>query len=265
MDGRCGWGLAAICYTALFLWLPQAWAWRTLFWIGILPSFLTFYIGRKVREPEVFRNRQIATGTTMSALFEIFKPPLAKTTLLASIVAVGVQGGYYGVTTWLPYYLSTTRGLSVFRTGAYLIVIIAGSFGGYLVGAWMTDRIGRKPTLIVFAAGSFIVICCYMMIKLSNSAMLLCGFPLGFFPSGSFSPIGSFFSELFPTRVRASGQGFSYNIGRGLGAFFPTLIGFLSRRMSLGGAIAAFAGCAYILMVIGILFLPETRGQDLEA
>ena len=258
-----GWGLAAISYTLLFLLLPQAWAWRALFWIGILPSLLVFYIGRNVREPEIFHRR--AGRASPAGFYEIFRAPILRTTLLASLVAVGAQGGYYTVTTWLPLYLSTTRGLSVFDTGAYLIVIIAGSFAGYLIAAWLTDKIGRKPTLLVFSAGSFVVVCCYMTIPLSNSAMLLCGFPLGFFPSGSFSPIGAFFTELFPTRLRGSGQGFSYNIGRGIGAFFPTLVGFLSKQMSLAIAIAAFAGFAYLLMALGVLTLPETRGRDLNA
>jgi fucose permease len=237
-------------------------AWRALFWIGILPSLLVFYIGRKVREPELFRRSSAAAQPP--SLFEIFRPPYLRTVVLASIVAIGVQGGYYGVTTWLPLYLTSTLGLSVFKTGGYLIVVIAGSFTGYLTSAWLTDRLGRKPTLILFSVGSFVIVCCYMAFRLSNSAMLLCGFPLGFFPSGSFSPIGSFFAELFPTRLRASGQGFSYNFGRGLGAFFPALVGILSKRMGLGLAIAVFAAAGYLLMGLGVLTLPETRGHQLH-
>jgi MFS family permease len=258
-----GWGLAAISYTLLFLLLPQEWAWRALFWIGILPSLLVFYIGRRVREPEIYR-RQSADAQAPAGIYEIFRAPILKTTLLASLVALGAQGGYYAVTTWLPLYLNSTRGLSIFKTGAYLIVIIAGSLAGYLVSAWMTDKAGRKITLAIFAAGSFVVVCGYMLAHLSNRPMLLCGFPLGFFPSGSFSPIGAFFTELFPTRLRGSGQGFSYNLGRGLGALFPALVGFLSKQMSLGFAIAAFAGFAYLLMTLGVMALPETRGLALK-
>jgi hypothetical protein len=65
--------------------------------------------------------------------------------------------------------------------------------------------------------------------------------------------------------VRGSGQGFSYNLGRGIGAFFPALVGFLSRGMSLGLSIALFAGVAYVLMVVGVLALPETRGRELKS
>jgi sugar phosphate permease len=95
--------------------------------------------------------------------------------------------------------------------------------------------------------------------------VLILGFPLGFFASGSFSPLGAFFTELFPTPVRGSGQGFAYNSGRGAGALFPALVGFLSNRVPLGKAIAVFALAAYALMILGVLFLPETRGRELRA
>ena len=94
--------------------------------------------------------------------------------------------------------------------------------------------------------------------------MLVLGFPLGFFASGCFSPIGAFFTELFPTRLRGSGQGFSYNVGRAIGALFPTLVGYLGARMGLGHAICTFAVVAYLAMVVAATFLPETRGHDLS-
>ena len=257
-----GWGIAAVFYTVLFLTIPTAYAWRAMFWIGLLPALLIFYIRRHVHEPEIF-NRKLSEKPP-GKLLDIFSPTAIRTTLLASLVAVGAQGGYHAITTWLPLYLSTTRGLSVFATGTYLCVIIAGSFAGYLISAWLTDKLGRKQTLIAFAAGSFIMVCLYMVLPLSNTAMLVLGFPLGFFPSGSFSPVGAFFTELFPTHMRASGQGFSYNAGRAIAALFPALVGYLSTRAGLGAAIATFAGVAYLIMIAAVLSLPETRGRELE-
>jgi sugar phosphate permease len=181
------------------------------------------------------------------------------------LLAVGVQGGYYAITTWLPTYLKTTRKLSVLNTGGYLFVVIVGSFVGYLVSAWLSDRIGRKRTLVQFAVCSLLAIVGYTYLPISNSVMLTLGFPLGFFASGAFSPIGAFFTELFPSRVRGSGQGFSYNVGRGIGAVFPTLVGMLSARMELGHAISMFAVVAYLTMVVATLLLPETRGRELHA
>ena len=262
-----GWGVTVISYTVLFSLLPAAIAWRAMFWIGIVPALLIFYIRRCVPEPEVFRRtraREASLGEGSNFL-AIFSPAVLRTTLLTALLAVGAQGGYYAITTWLPTFLKTSRGLSVLNTGAYLFVVIVGSFLGYLISAWSADRLGRKQTLVLYAICSFLTVVAYTYLPISNSVMLVLGFPLGFFASGVFSPIGAFFTELFPSRVRGSGQGFSYNAGRGIGALFPTLVGYLSVRMGLGHAISTFAVIAYLTMVVATLLLPETRGCELQA
>jgi MFS family permease len=261
-----GWGIAAICYTVLFSKLPAETAWRAMFWIGILPALLVFYIRRNVPEPEVFsqtRAREVKSGEG-SHFLEIFSPAILKITLLTALLATGVQGGYYAITTWLPTFLKTSRHLSVLNTGGYLFVVIVGSFVGYMISAWLADRLGRKRTLILFAVCSFVTVTAYTFLPISNGLMLVLGFPLGFFASGSFSPVGAFFTELFPSRLRGSGQGFSYNFGRAVGALFPTLVGYLSARITLGHAISAFAVVAYLVMILAVLLLPETRGKELQ-
>jgi MFS family permease len=260
-----GWGIAAVLYALLFSLLPAEKAWRAMFWIGILPALLVFYIRRYVPEPEVYnRTRaQLAASGERSHFLEIFAPSLLRVTLLTSLMATGAQGGYYAITTWLPTYLKTTRGLSILNTGAYLLVVIVGSFTGYMVSAWLTDRLGRRRTLILFAGCSFLIVAAYTVLPIGNRVMLLLGFPLGFFASGSFAPMGAFLTELFPSRLRGSGQGFSYNFGRGIGALFPAFVGFLSVRVSLGRAIAMFAVTAYLLMIVSVWLLPETRGKEL--
>jgi MFS family permease len=152
----------------------------------------------------------------------------------------------------------------VLNTGAYLFVVIGGSFAGYMVAAELADDLGRRSTLILFAVCSFLTVTAYTYFSISNRSMLVLGFPLGFFASGSFSPVGAYFTELFPSRLRGSGQGFSYNFGRGIGALFPTLVGFLSARISLGHAISTFAVAAYLVMIFAVLLLPETKGKELR-
>jgi MFS family permease len=258
-----GWGVAAVFYTILFKVLPAEMAWRAMFWIGLLPSLLAVWVRQHVDEPQVFeRSRKLRVTQSSVHFLQIFSPAMLRTTLLSSLVALGAQGGYYAVNTFLPLYLNA-RGLSVTSTGGYLMVVIAGSFAGYLTSAHLADWIGRKRSLVLFAVGSFAAIAIYTVVPLSNTATLFLGFPLGFFPSGSFSPLGSFFTELFPTSLRGSGQGFTYNLGRGIGALFPALVGYFSARMPLGRAIAMFAVTAYLLMVLSVLLLPETQGWEL--
>jgi MFS family permease len=261
-----GWAIAAGLFTLLFSVLPPQYAWRALFFVGLIPAGLALMMRKFVDEPQVFREtqRELERRGDRPSFWEIFSPDLLKTTVLASLLATGAQGGYYAITTWLPTYLSTTRGLSITNTGAYLGMTILGSFVGYLTGAYITDALGRRANFFIFAVGSAITVLVFGYLPVNNAALFFLGFPLGFFPSGTFSGMGAYFTELFPSRVRGSGQGFSYNFGRGIGALFPSLVGHLSAQFSLGHAIAGFAAVSYLLMTIAAAALPETKGQELR-
>jgi MFS family permease len=133
------------------------------------------------------------------------------------------------------------------------------------VGAWLADRIGRRNLFLTFSLGAIAVVLIYTQIPLTNELLWFLGFPLGFFASGHFSGLGAFLTELYPTRLRGSGQGFCYNFGRGIGALFPFLVGALSKSTSLGNAIAIFAVAAFCLFFLAAFALPETRGRVLHA
>jgi MFS family permease len=261
-----GWGLAVIMQAVLFSIFPAEEAWRYMFALGALPALLIFYIRRNVKEPTVSaeaRAMEKAVGN-QPAIWEIFKPNIIGTTILAALLSTGAQGGYYAVTAWLPRFLTTERKLSIVGSTGYLAALIIGSFIGYLVGAWLSDRIGRRNLFMIFSLGAIGVVITYTQVPLSNEMLWFLGFPLGFFASGYFSGMGPFLTELFPTRLRGSAQGFCYNFGRGIGALFPTLIGIISANMTLASAIAIFAVAAYGLFFICAFILPETRGKVLR-
>ncbi|WP_175932866.1 MULTISPECIES: MFS transporter [unclassified Burkholderia] len=262
-----GWGLCALLYALLFSVLPAEQAWRALFLVGLAPALLVVAIRRYVKEPDVYEKEKAAQAKVAGAprLTEIFAPKLITTTLRAALLTTGAQGGYYAITTWLPTFLKTERHLTVMGTGGYLAMIIFGSWVGYLTSAYLTDRLGRKPNFILFAVGSMVIAFSYTSLNLTNASMLWLGFPLGFFASGIFSGMGAFLTELFPTRVRGSGQGFCYNVGRAIGALFPFLIGALSKQYGLGTSIGLFAVAAYGVVIVAALTLPETRGRELDA
>jgi MFS family permease len=258
-----GWAAAAILATIVFQVLPQEIAWRTLFFVGILPALLVFYIRRKVPEPEIFK--ATAQSETRRGALDIFRTDLLPTTILGALLATGAQGGYYAITTFLPTFLRAQRHLTVLGTGGYLAVIIVGSWLGYIVSAYLSDAIGRRKNFFIFAIGSFLIVVAYTQAGISDSMMLALGLPLGFFASGIFSGMGPVLTELFPTSVRGTGQGFCYNFGRGIGAFFPTLVGMLSGSIGLGAAIGVFAAISYAIVILAALALPETRGRELLA
>jgi MFS family permease len=262
-----GWGLAVLAQAILFSYVPPELAWRWMFAIGALPALLVFFLRRYVEEPAIAvatLARQNASGER-PGLQEIFAGPILKTTILASLAVTGCQGGYYAITFWVPRFLTTERKLSVVSSTGYLAALIIGSFAGYLVGAWLADKIGRRNLFLTFSLGAIAVVLLYTQIPLSNEILWVLGFPLGFFASGYFSGVGAFLTELYPTRLRGSGQGFCYNFGRGIGALFPFLVGALSTSTSLANAIAIFAVAAYGVFFIAAYALPETRGKVLHA
>jgi MFS family permease len=260
-----GWGVSAIVFALFFSLMPPDLAWRAMFWIGIVPALFVLYIRRAVPEPALFaRSQADDQRSAWSKTFEIFSPAYLHRTILCVLVAAGVQGGYYALSIWLPTYLKMTKGLSVINTGGYLLVIIAGAWCGCVVGAHLADAIGRKKTFLLFAVAASVIAFLYTHLQISDTTMLVLGFPLGFCANGIFAPMGPFLTELFPTSIRGTAQGFCFNAGRALGALFPTMVGYLSASMDLGEAIGIFTIGAYVLLIAAALLLPETNGMDLS-
>jgi len=264
-----GWAGAALAFWAVSSMVPPEAAWKIVFWLGILPALLIVYIRRKVPEPPIYLkmraqrlNRRTDSRPRRREYMDIFRGRLLGTTVLATLLSVGMLGAYYSVTTWLPTFLATDRHLSVGGTTSYLLMVITGSLAGYLVSGSLADIIGRRRGFILFAVCAAALILLYTRMPIARG-MFLIGFPLGFFVLGIFSGMGACLAELFPSAVRGSGQGFSYSVGRGIGGFCPSLIGLLSSRVSLGDAIAGFTIAAYALVIVSAWALPETRGRAL--
>ncbi|MET7883509.1 MFS transporter [Streptomyces avermitilis] len=264
-----GWALAAVVYTLVFSFVGADLAWRVMFWTGALPALLVVWVRRSVHDaPEAAVERQkSAHKGSFAAIFKpgtADAPGLLRITVFAGLLSTGVQGGYYTLATWVPTYLKTERGLSVVGTGGYLTFLISGAFIGYLTGGYLTDKLGRKRNILLFAVLSAMCVLAYANIPGgADTLLLVLGFPLGFCMSAIFSGFGSFLSELYPTAVRGTGQGFTYNTGRAVGAVFPTVVGFLADSWGVGGALV-FGAIGYALAALALLGLPETRGKELR-
>jgi MFS family permease len=262
-----GWALAVVAYLIAFEVFAETTAWRVLMCLGILPALLILYVRARVEDPEVYRESRsrAASDDGEVPLRQILSGKLLKTTIAASLLATGIQGGYYAMFTWIPTYLKKERDLTIVGTSGYLFVVIAGAFLGYLCAGWVHDRLGRRRAFALFAALAGVSLVAYFAVPSgSNTTLLLVGFPLGFFASGCFSGFGSYLAELYPTRARATGGGFCYNVGRGIGALFPGIIGFLAAAIGLGGAIA-FGVFGYVLALAALTVLPETMGREIRA
>jgi MFS family permease len=267
---QTGWavgsGASVLVYTALYAFLPEAIAWRALFAIGLLPAVFVFWIRRHIDEPEIFRDSQRARPMIgVAHLFSAFRGPHLWTTVKVSLMVAGAQGGGYALGIWMPTWLRTVRGLSATDTGGFLLIQILGSLLGFLLGTYLSDAIGRRWTFLWSAIGSLFMVLVYMLAPMNNSILLFLGIPLNIVLLMKFPPMGPFMTELFPTAVRGTAQGFCYNAGRAIGSFFPTMVGFLSQVLPLGATIAAFSAIASGIMIVMLFLLPETRGRSLES
>jgi len=267
---QTGWAVGSaasvLVYTGLYAILPEAIAWRVLFAVGLLPAVFVFWIRRHIDDSEIFRDRQRERAPVRVAhLFSAFRGPHLWTTVKVSLMVTGAQGGGYALGVWMPTYLRTVRHLSATTTGGFLFVQILGSFLGFLLGTYLSDLIGRKWTFLLSAILSFVAILLYMFLPMGNTALLFFGVPLQVVFLMKFPPMGPFMTELFPTEVRGTAQGFCYNAGRAIGSFFPTVVGFVSQGLPLGATIAVFSALASGLMIVMLLMLPETRGRSLAS
>lgn len=251
-----GWGAAVLLSTAAFSVLDQETAWRALFACGLAPALLVLYLRRSVPEPV-----RPAAGPTRPAIgpLLIFSPGLRRITVIGTLLGLGAHGGFHALFTWLPTYLSVERGASVAGTGLYLAIIIAAFGLGCLVAGGLVDRLGRRRTVALFAAGCMALVVLYLLVPVGGTGLLLLGAPLGFCTAGIPASLAALFSELFPDGLRGTGMGFCYNAGRLAAGVLPLGVGLLSEICGLGTAIGLSAIGAYGLVLLAVALLPDRQ------
>lgn len=255
--------LAAALLTPLLL--PYI-GWRGMFILGIFPAFVAWYLRAKLHEPEVFVKK--AASTTTASKFESFKLLVKdKATAKVSagiVVLTSVQNfGYYGIMIWMPNFLSKQLGFSLTKSGLWTAVTICGMMLGIWIFGQLADRIGRKPSFILFQAGAVISILTYSQLT-DPTAMLIAGAFLGMFVNGMMGGYGALMAEAYPTQARATAQNVLFNLGRAVGGFGPVVVGAVVSAYSFQLAIAMLA-LIYVVDVIATIFLiPELKGKELE-
>ena len=272
---QSGWALgyiAAVLIAALILDVLSLGedAWRWLFAAGVLPALVTLWIRSKVREPEAWLQRQRA-GTRAAHPFRVlFGAEFRRRTVLATLLSACVQFANWGLFFWLPGFLATPierggAGMSLVRSAGWIIPTQLGAYAGYLSFGFIADRFGRRRTFITYLVTAAILVPLYGQMARSPLVLMLLGPILGFVGYGYFSMFGSFLAELFPTAVRATGQGLTYNLGRGMGALAPYTIGFVATMPNVGiGSALALTSAFFLAGAMLILFFPDTSKKALQ-
>lgn len=258
-----GYALAA-AITALIL--PR-YGWRAVFFAGVLPALLTLWIRRSVPEPELWRKAQQMRSPSAPRLMEIFRGRFLRHTLTTTLMNTSSMFAWWGLFTWIPAYLALPpdrggAGLDIVRTSTWVILMQVGMWLGYITFGFISDWAGRKPTYLIYFLTAAALVPLYGTAR-HPLLLLVLGPIVAFFGTGYFSGFGAITAELFPTRIRATAQGFTYNIGRGISAFAPLAVGQYAEGHGLGAAFSVTT-VAFLIAAAFALALPETRGKTLE-
>ncbi|MBM4194419.1 MAG: MFS transporter [Gemmatimonadetes bacterium] len=243
--------------------------WRWLFAMGALPGILAWWVRRRVHEPEVWKQNHAAGRLAGNPYRVLFGKELRARTLLACTLSSLLLFAYWGLFTWLPNLLASPvesggAGMTIVKSMGYIIPMQIGAFIGYLSFGPLADRFGRRRTFAGFTVTAAVIVPLYLQMMTTPVALLVLGPILGFVGHGYWSMLGPLLSELFPTAVRASGQGLGYNSGRLAGAAAPYVMGVLAGVPGVGIVAALGLTSAFFLAAAVVVFrLPDSSTQAL--
>ena len=265
---------AGFLVAAIIVLLLRDHGWRPVFVVGIGPAFVALLVRLSVQEPERWINaraEQRRSGTKISPKpAELFAPELARATVVGSALAFVAVFGLWGATNWTPTLirgLPDLRELSsselTSRVSYATMLLNVGAVFGYLSFGPLADRLGRRPVFALMCVGSFVMLPVTFLTPRSYVHVLLLLPLLGFFNNGIFSGFPIYLPELYPTRIRATGAGFCFNVGRALASTGPFLTGYLVTALGGFGRAATAVAVIYLLGLLILPFAPETKGKPL--
>jgi len=241
--------------------------WRWVFFVGVVPALVTVWIQHDVPEPEVWKAQVRKTRSErQSQNAALWRDSLPRLMALLAMNTFGMFA-WWGLFTWIPAYLGLPaaqggRDFQLLGVASFLVALnLVGMLPGYLLFGILADRYGRKPMLVGYLALASILVPLFAAARRPTSIFVAASL-VAFFGTGFFTGSGIVGSELFPTAIRATALGATYNVARGLSALAPLAIGSIGQTRGLAWAFA-LCGVAFALAAASALALPETRGTEI--
>jgi MFS family permease len=261
---QSSWAIGEMIAAGVTLLVLPSFGWRAVFFVGILPALIVFWIRRDVPESEIWLERGKEKPASLRLLWR--KDIRSKGLLATAMNAFGMFG-YWGLFTWIPGYLALPeeqggRGLGLVASLGWVLFMGPGKWLGYTLFGFAADTFGRRKSYVVYLLIAAALVPVFGSVK-GMFWLLMLGPLVGFFGTGFFSGFSAIASEMFPTEIRATAMGLSYNIGRGFSALAPFAVGYIATKYSFFGGFLLLAG-AFFLSAILALALPETKGKQLD-
>ncbi len=265
---QCAWSIGyalAALVTALIL--PR-FGWRAVFFVGIVPAFVAIWIRRGIDESPEWTSSHATRRESPNPIRVIFTLQYLRLTALLTALSMTTIFAYWGLNLWIPAYFSLPSsqgglGLTTSVTTMLVVLIQVGTFLGYVSFGFVADAFGRRPSFVIYILTAAVLVFAFGQIR-NVWALALVGPVTTFFGTGFFSGFGAVSAELYPTAIRATAQGFTYNVGRMGSALAPFVIGSLAETRGFGTAFALLA-VALVLGASTWIWLPETRGMSAAA
>jgi MFS family permease len=257
-----GYGAAALVVAVVM----PIWGWRAVFFVGVLPALLTIWVQNRVKEPALWRERQALPAARRGSLADVFRGDLLRLTVAVSLMNACTMFAWWGFNQWIPAYLSLPLsdgglGLSTQTMSGFIIAMQVGMWFGYVTFGFISDAIGRKRAYVIYLLTAAVLMLGYRGTQ-NPTLLLLLGPVVAFFATGYFTGFGAVTAEIYPTQIRATAQGFTYNIGRIGSAIAPWAVGRLADSSGFGAAFS-LAAVAFVLAAVMWIWIPETKGRAL--
>lgn len=223
-----GFLLAAIAFQIITITFPgqafEEWGWRILFFTGIIPGFVALFIRFSMNESPLWVEKSTKNDLESSPLRKVLGSEHRKEFILCACIITGLVYMYHGSISILPTYLQQFGSFDKGEIAKIMIYATASSWLGMILTGWLSQKIGRKKAITIFCVSSIVLSIPFATLILQKGQMLaLFVIVYAFVISTASGPLPAFFSERFPTILRNSAAGFSYNAGLIFGSWSPLI------------------------------------------